>query len=132
MNMFQMVKQFHEIFNMEVNNEPTVPSLELFELRVNLISEELKELYLELEKFDREEGLNFEKLSKEMCDLIYVILGMGVSFGLPLDKCFDEVQKSNMSKLDKDGNPIYREDGKVLKSEFYKEPDMGVIWDFDK
>jgi predicted HAD superfamily Cof-like phosphohydrolase len=70
---------------------------------------------------------DIENLAKELCDLIYVILGTAISYGIPLDKCFDEVHKSNMSKLDENGKPLYREDGKILKSKLYRTADIKSV-----
>ena len=88
-------------------------------LRIQLIREEYKELLLAIN-----ENKNKEDILKELCDLVYVCIGFADTYGWDFDVAFDKVHQSNMSKLDKNGDPIYRKDGKILKSELYKEPDL--------
>jgi Uncharacterized protein conserved in bacteria len=137
---FNMVSEFHEVFGIEKNNLPVVPSRDTQILRAELIVEEVKEYLAEFGlhmrnpeivvsdriKWDNEE-FDLAKITKELADILYVVYGTGVSFGLPMDEAFTEVHLSNMTKLDKDGNVLRREDGKVLKSDLYKEPDMNRV-----
>lgn len=127
---FKMVKHFHEKFGLHVQDDPIDFSLEsdenfeLFELRRTLNDEEWKELV------EAYEGEDLVAYVDAVCDLIYVLCGSCVSFGVDLDKCFAEVQRSNMSKLGEDGKPIVREDGKILKGPNFSEPDLrSIIYD---
>lgn len=119
---FEMVKTFMEIMGQEVKTSPNFPSPEVLELRMALIIEEVAEL---------EEGVQNNDLinvAKELTDILYVIYGMGHSLGIDLDATFREVQASNLSKLDDNGNPILREsDGKVLKGPNYFEPNIAKV-----
>ena len=92
---------------------------DLVELRLNLLSEELEEVA---------EAATVENLTKELADLLYVTIGMAVTFGLPLVEVFERVHQSNMSKLGEDGKPIYREDGKVMKGPNYQPPQLGDLF----
>ena len=105
-------------FGQEVKEKSEFPSDKIVKLRYDLIAEELSELKEALENKDLKE------VADALTDILYVTYGAGHSFGIDLDKCFDEVQKSNMSKLDKDGKPIYNEFGKVLKGPNYFEPNL--------
>ena len=107
-----------ETFGQEVLIKPKFPKDKTIKLRIDLIKEELNEL---------EEAINNNNLvevADALTDILYVTYGAGHSFGINLDACFQEVQNSNMSKLDKNGNPIYNENGKVLKGPNYFEPDL--------
>ncbi len=107
-----------ETFGQEVLNKPKFPNYKTIKLRIDLIKEELNEL---------EEAINNNNLvevADALTDILYVTYGAGHSFGIDLDACFEEVQNSNMSKLDENGNAIYNEDGKVLKGPNYYEPDL--------
>ena len=118
MTNFLKVKEFMETFGQEVLNKPKFPNDKTIKLRIDLIKEELNEL---------EEAINNNNLvevADALTDILYVTYGAGHSFGINLDACFEEVQNSNMSKLDKNGNPIYNENGKVLKGPNYFEPDL--------
>ena len=120
--MFNMVKEFHEAFGHPVNQKKTHKELVL---RFNLIDEEHNEVANALADLDEartdEDVLEAKMaLTKELADLLYVVLGTGVSLGLPLVEVFAEVHSSNMSKLGEDGKPILREDGKVLKGPNYR------------
>jgi len=120
MTPFEAVLEFHKTYNVPVG----VPfTEELVDLRVSLCVEECKEVEEEL-WLNSPEFINKKRLTKELADLLYVTIGTAVTFGLPLEEVFNEVHKSNMSKLGEDGKPIYREDGKVLKGPNYKEPDL--------
>ena len=129
MNNLQLVREFHEKMGLAVD-QPF--SFDLLKLRFDLIREEFEEV--EEEIFDikwyapdekevwqkRPEDVNRPQLTKELADLLYVVYGTAVTFNLPLQEVFEEVHKSNMSKLGDDGRPIYREDGKVMKGPNYK------------
>ena len=120
-----------ESFGQEVKHKPAVPDIDIIELRLNLINEEFIELVNAAQE-SREEDENVSQKDKlidvadALADLLYVVYGAGHAFGLDLDECFTEVHESNMSKFD-EGKPIYREDGKVLKSDTYMPPNFGEI-----
>ena len=121
MSNFFKVKKFMQKFKQEVKSKPSFPDDNIIKLRINLIKEELSEL---------EEALNeknIEETADALTDILYVTYGAGHAFGIDLDKCFDEVQKSNMSKLDKFGNPIYNDQGKVMKGPLYFKPNFKKI-----
>ena len=121
MSNFFKVKEFMQKFKQEVKSKPSFPDENIIKLRINLIKEEL----LELEEALNEK--NIEETADALTDILYVTYGAGHAFGIDLDKCFDEVQKSNMSKLDKFGNPIYNDQGKVMKGPSYFKPDLKKI-----
>ena len=121
MSNFFKVKKFMQKFKQEVKSKPSFPDDNIIKLRINLIKEEL----LELEEALNEK--NIEETADALTDILYVTYGAGHAFGIDLDKCFDEVQKSNMSKLDKFGNPIYNEQGKVMKGPLYFKPNFKKI-----
>ena len=121
MSNFFKVKEFMQKFKQEVKSKPSFPDDNIIKLRINLIKEEL----LELEEALNEK--NIEETADALTDILYVTYGAGHAFGIDLDKCFDEVQKSNMSKLDKFGNPIYNNQGKVMKGPSYFKPDFKKI-----
>ena len=121
MSNFFKVKEFMQKFKQEVKSKPSFPSDNIIKLRINLIKEEL----LELEEALKEK--NIEETADALTDILYVTYGAGHAFGIDLDKCFDEVQKSNMSKLDKFGNPIYNDQGKVMKGPLYFKPNFKKI-----
>ena len=125
MSNLEKVKEFHKAFNHSVNTFVTDKELKL---RATLITEEFHEVIQELTPEGGPENLDRKSLSKELCDLLYVVYGTAVSFGIELDQVFDEVHSSNMSKLGDDGKPILREDGKILKSKNYKEPNLDKIF----
>lgn len=127
----EKVREFHRAFGVE-ENVPFTDSLCKF--RDSLIWEEYQEVFEELYPDGEDEevsttNLDKTKLTKELCDLLYVVYGTGVTFGLPLDEAFDLVHKSNMSKLTEDGQVLLREDGKVLKGPNYKEADLSVLFE---
>lgn len=113
---FEKVAEFMTAFGQTVETEPTWTSVS--ELRYDLIDEELKELRQAIDE------RNIVEVADALTDLLYVVYGAGHSFGLDLDKCFEEVHSSNMTKLGPDGKPIYREDGKVMKGPGYRAPDL--------
>lgn len=115
---FDHVRTFMETFGQDVKRSPELPNDETSKLRLELIGEELGELEEAIANKDLVE------IADALTDILYVTYGAGHAFGLDLDACFREVQRSNMSKLGEDGKPIYREDGKVLKGPNYSEPDL--------
>jgi len=116
---FDMVEDFMNAFGQDV--EKTTGWTSVAELRYELIREELEEMREALDSKD------MVGIADALSDLLYVVYGAGHSFGINLDACFNEVHRSNMSKLGADGKPIYREDGKVLKGPDYSEPDLKKI-----
>lgn len=121
MSNFTDVKNFMETFGQEVKMEPEWPDIETQKLRVELIVEELSELE------DANEEQDLVAVADALTDILYVTYGAGHAYGIDLDACFKEVQRSNMSKLGEDGEPIYREDGKVLKGPNFSEPDLKSV-----
>ena len=118
MTNFEKVKKFMQTFGQEVKIKASFPSEKITTLRLGLIIEELEEL----KKAVKEKDLT--EVADALTDILYVTYGAGHAFGIDLDKCFNEVQNSNMSKLDKNGEPIYNENGKVLKGPNYFKPDL--------
>ena len=118
MTNFEKVGKFMQTFGQEVKSKSSLSSEKINSLRVSLIEEELEELKQAI----REK--NLLEVADALTDLLYVTYGAGHAFGINLDKCFDEVQKSNMSKLGLDGKPIYSDKGKVLKGPKYFKPDL--------
>ena len=118
MSNFDKVRDFMKTFGQEVKTEPELPDKETAKLRIELIVEELNEL------IDANEDKDLIGIADALTDILYVTYGAGHAFGIDLDSCFREAQRSNMSKLGEDGKPIYREDGKVLKGPNYSEPDL--------
>ena len=121
MSNFSKVFQFMHSFGQETLSRPTLPHVDLAELRLDLIQEEVDELATAFINQD------IVEIADALTDILYVTYGAGHAFGLDLDECFEEVHQSNMSKLGIDGKPIYREDGKVLKGRGYKPPQLGRI-----
>ncbi len=118
MTNFEKVRLFMKTFGQEVKTNPSLSTNKINDLRISLINEELDE-FREAIKND-----NIKEVADALTDILYVTYGAGHAFGIDLDKCFDEVQRSNMSKLDKDGKPIYNEHGKVMKGPNYFKPDL--------
>ena len=118
MTNFLKVKDFMETFGQSVLEKATFPEKKIVKLRLDLIKEELKELEEAIKNNDLVE------VADALTDILYVTYGAGHAFGINLDDCFDEVQKSNMSKLDEYGKPIYNSDGKVLKGPNYFAPNL--------
>ena len=119
MTNFNKVGEFMKTFGQEVKNKPSLSTEKINQLRISLIQEELSELK---EAMDNKDLL---EVADALTDLLYVTYGAGHAFGIDLDKCFDEVQNSNMSKLGEDGKPIYNEFGKVMKGPNYFKPNLG-------
>ena len=118
MSNFLKVKDFMENFGQDVLTKPKFPYKKVVKLRLDLIKEELNELEEAIKNNDLLE------VADALTDILYVTYGAGHAFGIDLDGCFDEVQKSNMSKLDENGKPIYNANGKVLKGPNYFEPNL--------
>ena len=118
MTNFNKVGTFMKTFGQEVKTKPSFSTDKINKLRVDLIKEELTEL---TEAMDNKDLL---EVADALTDILYVTYGAGHAFGIDLDKCFDEVQNSNMSKLDENGKPIYNESGKVMKGPNYFKPDL--------
>lgn len=150
MSHFKDVGTFMSTFGQDVNETFTDPGIDTVKLRLELINEEFREVFNEVIDTKSVNGIvanamfktmsnlirdltaedvsiNHVNLAKELVDLEYVMLGAGHAFGVDLDACFDEVQRSNMSKLGEDGKPIYRDDGKVLKGPNYFKADVGKV-----
>ena len=118
MSNFNSVKKFMQTFGQEVKNKAAFPNDKIIKLRYDLILEELNEFKQALDQKDLKE------VADALTDILYVTYGAGHAFGIDLDKCFDEVQNSNMSKLGEDGKPIYNEQGKVMKGPKYYKPNL--------
>ena len=118
MTNFEKVKIFMKTFGQEVKEKSSFSSDKINQLRVNLIKEELDELKIAID------SKNLIEVADALTDILYVTYGAGHAFGINLDRCFDEVQQSNMSKLDDNGNPIYNDLGKVMKGPKYFKPDL--------
>jgi predicted HAD superfamily Cof-like phosphohydrolase len=118
MSNFNKVGTFMKTFGQEVKTKPSFSSDKINKLRIDLIKEELDELQ------EAMENNNLLEVADALTDILYVTYGAGHAFGIDLDKCFDEVQNSNMSKLGENGEPIYNESGKVMKGPNYFKPDL--------
>ena len=118
MSNFSKVGIFMKTFGQEVKNKPSFSTDKINKLRLDLIKEELSELTNAMN------NKNLLEVADALTDILYVTYGAGHAFGIDLDKCFDEVQNSNMSKLDENGKPIYNENGKVMKGPNYFKPDL--------
>ena len=118
MSNFSKVGNFMKTFGQEVKTKPSFSTEKINKLRIDLIKEELEELTIAMNNKDLLE------VADALTDILYVTYGAGHAFGIDLDKCFEEVQNSNMSKLDKNGRPIYNESGKVMKGPNYFKPDL--------
>ena len=118
MTNFEKVGLFMKTFGQEVKKKPGLSSEKINKLRISLINEELEEFKEAIKNNDLKETVD------ALTDILYVTYGAGHAFGVNLDKCFDEVQQSNMSKLGEDGKPIYNNEGKVMKGPKYFKPDL--------
>ena len=118
MTNFESVKKFMETFGQEIKEKACFPNDKIISLRYDLIKEELEELKEAMDK------KNIKEVADALTDILYVTYGAGHAFGINLDKCFEEVQNSNMSKLGEDGKPIYNEFGKVMKGPKYFKPNL--------
>ena len=118
MSNFNSVKKFMLTFGQEIKNKAAFPNDKIVKLRYELILEELNELKEAISQND------IKEVADALTDILYVTYGAGHAFGINLDKCFEEVQDSNMSKLGSDGKPIYNNKGKVMKGPNYFKPDL--------
>ena len=118
MSNFTSVKKFMKTFGQEIREKASFPNDKITSLRYDLIKEELNEFKEAIDKKD------IKEVADALTDILYVTYGAGHAFGIDLDKCFEEVQNSNMSKLGKDGKPIYNEKGKVMKGPDYFKPNL--------
>jgi len=118
MTNFEKVGLFMKTFGQEIKMKPSFSTEKINQLRIDLIKEELQELQEAIKNNDLKETID------ALTDILYVTYGAGHAFGVNLDKCFDEVQRSNMSKLDENGKPIYNDAGKVMKGSNYFKPDL--------
>ncbi len=118
MTNFESVKKFMETFGQEIKEKASFPNDKITSLRYDLIKEELNELKEAIENKD------IKEVADALTDILYVTYGAGHAFGINLDRCFKEVQNSNMSKLGSDGKPIFNENGKVMKGPHYFKPDL--------
>ena len=121
MTNFEKVKEFMFTFGQEVKENPEFPNDNIVDLRIKLIEEELQELK------DAIKNNDIVEVADALTDILVVTYGAGLAFGINLDKCFDEVHRSNMSKLSSEGKPIYNEYGKVMKGPNYSPPDLKKI-----
>ncbi|MCS5550502.1 MAG: phosphoribosyl-ATP diphosphatase [Gammaproteobacteria bacterium] len=118
---FELAGDFMQAFGQEVLDRPTLPSSDLGRLRLELIREEFEELTVATNAMD------IIEIADALTDILYVVYGAGQAYGIDLDECYEEVHRSNMSKLGEDGKPIYRADGKVLKGPDYSPPNLTRI-----
>ena len=121
MTNFEKVGIFMKTFGQEIKNKASFSSEKVNKLRINLIEEELNELKQAID------DKNLVEVADALTDILYVTYGAGHAFGINLDKCFSEVQNSNMSKLDKNQKPIYNELGKVMKGPYYFKPNLKKV-----
>ena len=118
MSNYEKVGEFMKTFGQEVKEKSEFPSAKIVDLRIALIEEELNELKEAIQ------SKNLTEVADALTDILYVTYGAGHAFGINLDKCFEEVQNSNMSKLDENGKPIYNKSGKVMKGPNYFQPNL--------
>jgi len=117
----EMVLEFHNTYNCNINERPALPDETERTLRIKLLKEEFEE-YL-----SGEQNNDLTEISDALGDMLYIIYGTAISYGIPIDAIFTEIHNSNMSKLGEDGKPIYREDGKVMKGPNYFKPNIEGI-----
>ena len=125
MSNFNKVKTFMNTYGQDVKEKAEFPENKIVQLRIDLIEEELNELKEAIKNKD------IVEVADALTDILYVTYGAGHSFGVNLDQCFDKVQRSNMSKLGEDGNPIYNDSGKVMKGPNYFAPNLKKIVNLD-
>ena len=125
MSNFNKVKTFMNTYGQDVKEKAEFPENKIVQLRIDLIEEELNELKEAIKNKD------IVEVADALTDILYVTYGAGHSFGVNLDECFDEVQRSNMSKLGEDGRPIYNDSGKVMKGPNYFAPNLKKIVNLD-
>ena len=119
----EQLKEFHKTYKVPLRDKPIIIPHKEFDMRQTILQEEVDELYIADQKED------IIEVADAIVDCIYILIGTAVQCGLGdvLEKCFEEVHRSNMSKLDEQGKPIYRADGKVLKGNLYSPPDLKSI-----
>lgn len=123
MTQFDKVKEFHTIYQQPIAKKAELPNDDERDLRISLLAEEFAE-YMEAEL-----NHDFVEIADALGDMLYIIYGTCVSYGIPINEIFDEIHRSNLSKLGEDGSPIFREDGKVLKGPYYFKPDIkGILF----
>jgi len=128
MTNFEKVVEFHRVFGKALDKDLNDRSnTSLVKHHLNLISEEYKEFLTEIAFPDGGGSVSYKLLSKELADLLYVVYSFAAAFGIEIDHVFDLVHESNMSKLDSNGKPVIREDGKILKSENYRPPNLDQL-----
>ena len=125
MSNFNKVKTFMNTYGQDVKEKAEFPENKIVQLRIDLIEEELNELKEAIKNKD------IVEVADALTDILYVTYGAGHSFGVNLDECFEEVQRSNMSKLGEDGKPIYNDSGKVMKGPNYFAPNLKKIVNLD-
>ena len=125
MSNFNKVKTFMNTYGQDVKEKAEFPENKIVQLRIDLIEEELNEFKEAIKNKD------IVEVADALTDILYVTYGAGHSFGVNLDECFDEVQRSNMSKLGEDGKPIYNDSGKVMKGPNYFAPNLKKIVNLD-
>jgi predicted HAD superfamily Cof-like phosphohydrolase len=116
-----MVREFHEAFNLPMRNTPALVGEALASMRQRLLDEETREVR------DAVADTDLPGIAQELADVVYVAYGTALTYGINLDRVLAEVHRANMSKLDADGRPLLREDGKVLKSALYRAPDVAGV-----
>jgi predicted HAD superfamily Cof-like phosphohydrolase len=121
MTPFEKVQQFHEIFGAHQGHRPGFPDQQERQLRQDLLAEEFAEYQ------DAESRCDLVEVADALADMLYIIYGTAVSYGIPIDRVFDEVHRSNMSKLNSDGQVLRRQDGKVLKGPNYTPPNVRAV-----
>ena len=126
MTNFENVKRFMKTFGQEIKEKPSFPNEKITSLRYDLIKEELDELKVAMDNKD------IKEVADALTDILYVTYGAGHAFGINLDRCFEEVQNSNMSKLWSDGKPIYNDKGKVMKGPDYFKPNLTKFVKWEK
>jgi len=126
MTNFENVKRFMKTFGQEIKEKPSFPNEKITSLRYDLIKEELDELKVAMDNKD------IKEVADALTDILYVTYGAGHAFGINLDRCFEEVQNSNMSKLGSDGKPIYNDKGKVMKGPDYFKPNLTKFVKWEK
>lgn len=120
-NYEEMVLVFHQRYGLPIGEKPELPEEGQRDMRRSLIFEEV------IEYIDAEDNDDIVEIADALADLVYVCIGACITYGIPFDEVFHEVQRSNMSKLDETGNPIRREDGKILKGPNFTEPNIRSI-----
>ena len=126
MTNFERVQEFHRAFGQQVANVPTLADVDIESLRMRLIEEEMDELS------DALIDDNIVEVADALTDILYVVYGMADIYGIPIDACFDAVHRSNMAKLDENGKPIKRADGKFLKPPGWTPPDIAGVLGIEK